>query len=134
MCNKGQRRTAAVMIDQGLVFDEFLFATPLDRCRYIGTLVRYRSQWLKDHPDVWRPVRGVEQEAASLRCRLEGPVEAVAAGPSSHTSSPDVRNDGEQNAGLVDVPAGGPSPPQQPVPLAVAAPSASESEDEVVIG
>src|SRR5712691_6977645 len=124
-----------VVIDQGLVFDGFLFATHLDRCRYIGTPVRNRPQWLKNNPGAWRRIADVQQEADSLRRRVEcvGPVEAVAAGPSSHTSSPDLRNDGEQNAGSVDVPAGGPSPPQQRVPLAVAAPTAFELEDEVSI-
>ena len=137
MCNEGQRGIAgSVVIDQGRVCEGFLFATNRDRALYIRTTDRHRPQWLKDNPGAWRRIADVQQEADSLRRRVEseGPVEAVAAGPSSHTSSPDVRNDGEQNAGSVDVPAGGPSPPQQPVPLAVAAPSASEVGDEVSIG
>jgi hypothetical protein len=129
------------VIDQSRVFEGKLFATPLDRCRYIGTSSWKRPQWLKDHPDVWRFVQDVEQEAASLghHVKSEGPVEAVAAEPSPHMSSPDVRNDGRDadNAGSVEIPAGEPSPPQQPqlaMTLPVTDAAASAPDDEVALG
>jgi hypothetical protein len=118
-------------INQGRVHNGNLFATMRDRGLCIRAGLNER-QWLKDHPGVWRPLEDVLREAAAWKRRVEGLVKTIATGPSSHTSSPDVRNDGEQNAGSVDVPAGGPSPPQEPVPPAVAAPSASEVEEEVV--
>lgn len=36
-----------IMIDETLVADEVLFASHLDRGRYLGTSVRDRPQWLK---------------------------------------------------------------------------------------
>jgi|SRR5712691_70602 len=127
-----------VMIDRSLVVGDFLFATHRDRALYIGKLVRDRPRWLKDNPGAWRRIADVQQETASLPRRVESEdlVEAIAAGQSSHMSSPDVRDDGKDNAGSVEIPAAGPSPPQQPammLPLAVAAPSAS-GVDEIAIG
>jgi hypothetical protein len=129
--------TKPSVIDQSRVTEGILFVSHRDRALYIGTSARNQPQWLKDHPDVWRRVQDVEQEAASRR-RLESPVEATAAGPSPH-SSPDVRNDGKDadNAGSVDIPAGEPSPAQQP-PLAMTRPvtdaAPSAPGDEIAIG
>src|SRR5438105_6452888 len=120
------------VIDQSRVTEGILFATHRDRGLYIGTLLRNRRQWLKDHPDAWRRVQEVEQEAALLRRCLETPVEATAAGPSLHISSPDVRNDGKDadNAHSVEFHAGDPSPPRQrPTDAAPSAPG-----DEIAIG
>src|SRR5437660_1253393 len=61
--NKSEKLEPAV-IDQSLVFEEFLFATHLDRCRYIGTSTRARAQWLKDNVGKWHSIRDVQQEAA----------------------------------------------------------------------
>jgi hypothetical protein len=128
------------VIDQGLIFDKFVFTTHLDRNRYIGTSSWNQPQWLKDHPDVGRLLADVLQEADSLRHRVESdPVEATAAGPSPHISSPEVRNDGKDadNASSVEIRAGEPSPPQQPLlamtlPVTDAVPSAPD--DEIAIG
>ena len=59
--NESEKLELAV-IDKSLVFDEFLFATHLDRCRYIGTSARDRSQWFKDNVGKWHRIRDVQQE------------------------------------------------------------------------
>jgi hypothetical protein len=122
-------------INQGRVHNGNVFASNLDRLWCIRAGLNER-QWLRDHPRVWRPLEDVLREAAAWKRRAEIPAEAATAVPSSHTSSPDTTNVGEQNAVSVDVPAGDTSPAQQPAPLAVAAPatlSASEIQGEVVI-
>jgi hypothetical protein len=126
------------VIDQGLVFDGLLFATHRDRALYIRESRRDRPRWLNEHPDVWIRIQDIEQETSSPRRRLESdtPVEATAAVPSPHMSSPDVRNDRKDadNAGSFEVPAGEPPPPQQP-PLAMTRPvtdaAASVPGDEI---
>jgi hypothetical protein len=50
-----------VVIDKSLVAGKFLFASPLDRCRYIGTSVRDWPQWLKKHVGRWRRIQDVLQ-------------------------------------------------------------------------
>jgi hypothetical protein len=91
--------------DCNLVFDGLLFATPLDRGRYIGTVVRHRSQWLKDHPGVWRRVEDVLREAASRRC-AEIAAEVAAAAPSSHIQL-DILKDDRDGAASASVPEDG---------------------------
>jgi hypothetical protein len=128
------------MIDPGLVFENLLFATPLDRGRYIGTLVRDRPQWLKDHPGVWRPLEDVLREAAAWKRRDEGPVETIATGPSSQIAS-DIRKDDKNvdAAASVEIPPGDPSCPHPPTltkeaSKTASAPSKSDFEDEIAIG
>jgi hypothetical protein len=128
------------MIDPGLVFENLLFATPFDRCRYIGTLVRDRPQWLKDHPGAWRPLEDVLREAAAWKRRVEGPVETIATGPSSQIPS-DIRKDDENvdGAASVEIPPGDPSSPHPPTLTKKASktpppPSRSDFEDEIAIG
>ena len=77
-----------VVIDQSLVAGEFVFATHRHRAMYLGKLVRDRAQWLKDNAGMWRRIRDVQQEADSLRRRVDSeiPIEVIAAGPSSHSS------------------------------------------------
>jgi hypothetical protein len=128
------------MIDPGLVFENLLFTTPLDRCRYIGTLVRDRPQWLKDHPGAWRPLEDVLREAASWKRRVEGPVETIATGPSSQIPS-DIRKDDKNvvAAASVEIPPGDPSSPHPPTltkeaSKTASAPSESDFEAEIQIG
>jgi len=132
-----------VVIDQSLVAGEFVFATHGNRAMYLGKWVRDRAQWLKDNAGTWRRIRDVQQEADSLRRRVDSemPIETIAAGPSSHSSCRDVRNDGKDDgaAGSNDIPAGDPSPPHQPSPTTVlpttVAPSPSSVvESEIAIG
>lgn len=112
-----------VVIDQSLVAGEFVFTTHRHRAMYLGKLVRDRAQWLKDNAGMWRRIRDVQQEADSLRRRVDSeiPIQVIAAGPSSHSSCRDVRNDDKDDGavGSTDIPAGDPSPPHQPSPTTV---------------
>jgi len=100
------------MIDKSLIFDGFLFATPLDRCRYIGTWIRDRPQWLKDNMGKWQYLRDVQQEAAPLPPCAESKsnVEAIPAVPNSPTLPADVRNSSDDDGAALLSPAGDRSP------------------------
>jgi hypothetical protein len=126
------------VIDKSLVASEFLFASPLDRCRYIGTPVRDRPQWLKKNVGRWQRIQDVLQEPAPLRPRAEGEsnVEAIPAGPRSPTPPCDVRNNGDDadDAGLADIPADDrPSPAMVPQ-VVDGPPLASLTASEITIG
>lgn len=54
-----------VVIDRSLVVGDFLFATPRDRCLYIGTSIRDRPLWLEEHAGDWRRIEDVQREAVS---------------------------------------------------------------------
>jgi hypothetical protein len=127
-----------VVIDRSLVAGEFMFATHRDRCLYLGKSVRDRAQWLKDNADRWRRIRDVQQEADSLRRRVDSeiPIDAIAAGPSSHSSCRDVRNDGEVDgaASSTDIPAGDPAPPPSPTTVLPTTVAPSPSSVEIAIG
>ena len=58
-------KTAPVKINQGLLFDGLLFATPNARGRYIATVTARRPQWLKDNPDKWC-VRDIQEQTVQL--------------------------------------------------------------------
>jgi hypothetical protein len=134
-------KTKPSVVDQGLVFDGLLFNTHRDRGLYIRESRRDRPRWLKEHPDVWKRLQDIEKETSSPPRRVESDtsVEATAAGPGPHMSSSDVLKDGKDadNAGSVDIPAGEPSPAQQP-PLAMTRPvtdaAPSAPGDEIAIG
>jgi hypothetical protein len=138
--NESEKLELAV-IDKSLVFDEFLFATHLDRCRYIGTSARDRSQWLKDNVGKWHRIRDVQQEAAPLwpRAECESNVEAIPAGWSSPTSPGDVRNKSDDDGAALLVPAEDRSPAYKPpsamAPQAIVPPPlACTTESEIMIG
>jgi len=116
-----------------------LFASNVDRMWCIRAGLNER-QWLKDHPGVWRPLEDVLREAAAWKCRVEGPVETIATGPSSQVPS-DIRKDGKDvdGAASVEIPPGDPSPPHQPTltkaaSKTVAAPSESDFDADIQIG
>jgi hypothetical protein len=54
-----------VVIDRSLVVGNLLFATPRDRCSYIGTSIRDRPLWLEEHAGSWRRIEDVQREAVS---------------------------------------------------------------------
>jgi hypothetical protein len=85
------------VINQSLVFDGFLFLTHRDRCLYIGTSLRDRTQWLKENAGRWRRIEDVQREAASLAAPVESEINGGAApvGPNGQMSSHDVRKDGD---------------------------------------
>jgi hypothetical protein len=52
------------VIDKGLIFNGLVFATHRHRGLYIGTSLRHRPQWLKDHPKVWETIEDAERRDA----------------------------------------------------------------------
>ena len=98
-------------LDKGRIFDGYVFATPGDRCRYIGTSVRDRPQWLKKNVGRWRRIEDVQQEAAPPAPPVESEIDlgAEPAGPNGQTSSRGVRDNSgdEDDVALVDTLAGG---------------------------
>ena len=128
------------MIDKSLIFDEFLFATHLDRCRYIGTLTHDRPQWLKDNVGKWQYLRDVQQAAAPLRPRAESQsnVDATPAVPNSLTLPADVRNSSDDDDAALLGRAEDRSPAKPPtatVLQAIVAPAlTSTTESEMIIG
>ena len=105
-------------LDKGRIFDGYVFATPGDRCRYIGTSVRDRPQWLKKNVGRWRRIEDVQQEAAPPAPPVESEIDlgAEPAGPNGQTSSRGVRDNSgdEDDVALVDTLAGDRSPPHAP--------------------
>jgi hypothetical protein len=90
------------VIDQSRVADGFLFATHRDRCLYLGKSVDDRPRWLRDNVGKWQRIEDVQQEAPPLRpCESKINVGPMPAEPADSSSSPDVRNDGDDEA---DVP------------------------------
>ena len=108
------------VIDQSRVADGFLFATHRDRCLYLGKSVDDRPRWLRDNVGKWQRIEDVQQEAPPLRpCESKINVGPMPAEPADSSSSPDVRNDGDDEAdvALVDNLAGDSSSPYQPTLL-----------------
>ena len=93
-------------LDKSRIYDGLVFDTPGERCRYIGTWVRDRPQWLKKNVGRWRRIEDVQQEAASPAPPVESEVDlgAEPAGPNGQTSSRGVQDNGgdEGDVALVD--------------------------------
>jgi hypothetical protein len=108
-------------LDKSRIYDGLVFATPGERCRYIGTWVRDRPQWLKTNVGRWRRVEDVQQEAASPAPPVESEVDlgAEPAGPNGQTSSRGVQDNGgdEGDVALVDTLSGDCSLPCQQTSL-----------------
>ena len=104
---------ARIFEGEGLVF-----ATPGERCRYIGMSLRDRQQWLKKNVDRWRRIEDVRQDVAPPAPPVESEIDlgAEPAGPNGQTSSRAVRDNGgnEDDVALVDTLAGDRSPPHEP--------------------
>jgi hypothetical protein len=86
------------VIDQSRVADGFLFATHRDRGLYLGNSVDDRPQWLRDNVGRWRRLEDVRQEDAPSTPPVEAEMDLGAgpAEPADSSSSPDVRNDGDE--------------------------------------
>jgi hypothetical protein len=108
-------------LDKSRIYDGLVFATPGERCRYIGTWVRDRPQWLKKNVGRWRRIEDVQQEAASPAPPVESEVDlgAEPAGPNGQTSSGGVQDNGgdEGDVALVDTLSGDCSLPCQQTSL-----------------
>ena len=108
-------------LDKSRIYDGLVFATPGERCRYIGTWVRDRPQWLKTNVGRWRRIEDVQQEAASPAPPVESEVDlgAEPAGPNGQTSSRGFQDNGgdEGDVALVDTLSGDCSLPCQQTSL-----------------
>lgn len=108
-------------LDKSRIYDGLVFDTPGERCRYIGTWVRDRPQWLKQNIGRWRRIEDVQQEAASPAPPVESEInlEAEPAGPNGQTSSRGVQDNGgdEGDVALVGAPLGDCSRPSVPTSL-----------------
>jgi hypothetical protein len=107
--------------DKSRIHDGYVFATPGERCRYIGMWLRDQPRWLREHPDRWRRIEDVQQEAAPPGPPVDSEIDLGAgpAGPNGQTPSRDVRKDchDENDVALVDTLAGDCSPPCQQISL-----------------
>ena len=106
--------------DKSRIFEGegLVFATPGERCRYIGMSLRDRQQWLKKNVDRWRRIEDVRQDVAPPAPPVESEIDlgAEPAGPNGQTSSRGLRDNGgnEDDVALVDTLAGDHSPPHEP--------------------
>jgi hypothetical protein len=85
------------VFDRARTADGLLFATGGDRCRYLGKSSREKPDWLKQNKGRYRRIEDVLREDAPRMPSVEaeinlgaGPVE-----PADSSSSPEVRNDGD---------------------------------------
>ena len=117
------------MIDKGLIFDGLVFATPRDRALYIGTLVRDRPRWLKDHPEAWETLEQAERRAIRSAPReTRGALTELNSGGGA-----DGRSNSQDSAKAADVRPKGRAPSDRVAPPAIAPSRASNVGDEVTI-
>lgn len=98
-------------------FDGYVFASPGERCWYVRlSLDRPRQRWLREHPDRWRRIADVQQEAAPPAPPVESEIDlgAEQAGLNGQTRDARDNGDNEDNVALVDTLAGDRSPPLEP--------------------
>ena len=109
------------VFDRARTADGLLFVTGGDRCRYLGKSSREKPDWLKQNEGRYRRIEDVLREHAPRTPSVEaeinlgaGPVE-----PADSSSSPEVRNDGDDkdDVALADAPLGDCSRPCEPTSL-----------------
>jgi hypothetical protein len=109
------------VFDRARTADGLLFATGGDRCRYLGKSSREKPDWLKQNEGRYRRIEDVLREDAPRMPSVEaeinlgaGPVE-----PADSSSSPEVRNDGDDkdDVALADALLGDCSRPCEPTSL-----------------
>ena len=103
-------------------FDGYVFATANERCRYIGLLLRDRPRWLREHPDRWRRIADVQQEAAPPAPPVESEIDLGAEPAGREVSLP--------------TPTKALLPAHEPAlvtPPAVIGPQAVSTRDEIII-
>ncbi len=78
----------ALCFEKSHTFDGYVFATPGERCWYVRlSLPHPRQQWLREHPDRWRRIEDVRQEAAPPAPPVETEIDlgAEPVGPNGQT-------------------------------------------------
>jgi hypothetical protein len=117
-------------INKNHIFDGILFASNLDRNRYIGTVTKARPRWLRDNPDKWTYLPEIPQTAAPP-LKLETDVSPAEA-PSVSTPFPDARSEpkDQDTDGSAEMPATA-SPPAEHVVSTVTSATAALSPSEI---
>jgi len=85
------------VFDRTRAADGFLFATGRDRCLYLGKSRREKPHWLKQNEGRYRRIEDVPREDAPRMSSVEAEINLGAgpAEPADSSSSPEVRNDGD---------------------------------------
>ena len=85
------------VFDRARTADGLLFATGGDRCRYLGKSSREKPDWLKQNEGKYRRIEDVLREDAPRMPSVEAEINPGAgpAEPANSSSSPEVRNDGD---------------------------------------
>ena len=109
------------VFDRTRAADGFLFATGGDRCRYLGKSRREKPHWLKQNEGRYRRIEDVLREDAPRMSSVEAEINLGAgpAEPADSSSSPEVRNDGDDkdDVALADALLGDCSRPCEPTSL-----------------
>ena len=84
------------VFDRARTADGFLFATHGDRARYLGQWSWEKPDWLKQNEGRYRSIEDVLREEAPTMLSVEAEINPGAgpAEPANSSSSPEVRNDG----------------------------------------
>ena len=95
------------VLDRARTADGLLFVTGGDRCRYLGKSSREKPDWLKQNEGRYRRIEDVSRENAPRMPSVEAEINPGAgpAEPADSSSSPEVRNDGNDKD---DVPSADP--------------------------
>jgi predicted DNA-binding transcriptional regulator AlpA len=113
-------------INEGLIFDGMLFASPGDRCRYIGTTGnKHRERrWREQNPDKWIRIEDIPQSVAAEDVK-------AAEAPSASAPSPDARGEpkDQDTDGSTEMPAS--ASPAEHVESAMASATAALSSSEI---
>ena len=85
------------VFDRDRTADGLLFVTGGDRCRYLGKSSREKPDWLKQNEGRYRRIEDVLREEAPTMPSVEAEINPGAgpAEPADSSSSPEVRNDGD---------------------------------------
>ena len=109
------------VFDRTRAADGLLFATGGDRCRYLGKSRREKPDWLKQNEGRYRRIEDVRREDAPRMPSVEAEINLGAgpAEPADLSSSPEVRNDGDDkdDVALADALLGDCSRPCEPTSL-----------------
>jgi hypothetical protein len=109
------------VFDRARAADDFLFATGGDRCRYLSKSRREKPHWLKQNKGRYRRIEDVLREDAPRMSFVEAEINLGAgpAEPADSSSSPEVRNDGDDkdDVALADALLGDCSRPCEPTSL-----------------
>ena len=99
---KKQLHPNLFVFDRARTADGLLFATGGDRCRYLGKSSREKPDWLKQNEGRYRSIEDVLREGAPGTPPVEAEINPGAgpAEPADSSSSPEVRNDGNDKDDL----------------------------------